>query len=75
MTQEPHTPAARIEAADEALESAQKVLDTARSGLEAAGKAARKVEDAQRHPIVWIVACLALAAVVALIVRTRRNDG
>jgi hypothetical protein len=74
MTDESSTPAARITAADETLESAQRVLDAARSGLKAAETAALKVEDAQRHPIRWLVGLLALAAAVALVVRLVRNE-
>jgi hypothetical protein len=74
MANESTAPGARIRAADEALESAQNVLDKARSGLRAAEKAAIKVEKVERHPVRWIVGLLALAGAAALIAKVARGD-
>jgi hypothetical protein len=74
MANESTTPVARIRAADEALESAQNVLDKARSGLRAAEKAAMKVEKVERHPVRWVFGFLALAGVAALIAKMVHSD-
>lgn len=73
MTSEP-TAVARLQAADDALASAQTILDKARSGLQNAGKAAERVDDAKRHPMRWIVGLLLVAVGMAFVIRLFAQD-